>query len=231
MNMARTMNNNTRLGKDFYYHSCCYAAAALNVFNDDGNLMMPFAYSMNRKPHLSNFCVFSCPIYFKRHINKALTGCASQGIFIGFVHNQAGWLIYSPFLTKQLISANVHFDEKFETALIFDAKPFQGAVPMQSTPNHEPLSHLNLSFVSPEQTDSVTVLYLPSSNFEQDKDLSQEGKIMGTSTTKSKMMKWMMRSSMNKTYLSNLQPNLQLFKMNRMNFYKSKNMVLYLHHI
>jgi hypothetical protein len=69
-------------------------------------------------------------------MSKSETERASRGIFIGFVDNQAGWLIFNPELAQCIvILAAVYFDKSFETTLVFGLKPFEGAVPTCSLPD------------------------------------------------------------------------------------------------
>jgi hypothetical protein len=53
--------------------------------------------------------------------------------FLGFPRNSAGWLIYSAEMKHRFkISRHAYFDEQFRSALTFDSKSFEGAVPIRS---------------------------------------------------------------------------------------------------
>jgi hypothetical protein len=147
-NTANTLLNNARLGGAFFHHAHSYAVhivnacPAKNVIDPDGHPTTPYFYSYGRKPSLTNFRVFGCPIYFKRYEptfrNKLITSKqqlqrASRGIFIGFPDNSAGWLAYSPDHSQRIvITRDAYFDEDFNSALAFDSKPFAGAIPIRS---------------------------------------------------------------------------------------------------
>ena len=118
------------------------ACPAKNVIDLHGHPTTPYFYSYGRKPSLTNFRVFGCPIYFKRYEptfrNKLITSKqqlqrASRGIFVGFPDNSAGWLAYSPDHSQRIvITRDAYFDEDFNSALAFDSKPFAGAIPIRS---------------------------------------------------------------------------------------------------
>jgi hypothetical protein len=150
--------------------------SAKDILDDEGNPMTPFAYCMGQRPSIHNFQDFGCPIFFKRYRSKSETERASRGIFIGFMDNQAGWLIFNPELAQHIvISANGYFDESFEITLVFDSKPFQGVVPTHSPPDSsDPCLYPNL--LDPlEWTGAADQIGTPSSSFHVDIDLAKEG--------------------------------------------------------
>jgi hypothetical protein len=152
------------------------ACPAKNVIDRDGNPTTPFHFSYGRKPSLTNFRIFGCPVYFKRYeptfcskpnTYKQQLQHAFRGSFIGFPDNSAGWLVYCPDHPQRIISTrDAYFDEDFSSALSFDSKPFAGALPirshidpngLQNTENSEPtIIH---------QTGSVASLGISTSSF------------------------------------------------------------------
>ena len=72
-NSANVILNNARLGGAFFHHAHAYVVQivnvcpANNVTDNDGHPSTPYFYSFNRKPSLTNFRVFGCPVYFKRY--------------------------------------------------------------------------------------------------------------------------------------------------------------------
>ena len=181
-NTANTLLNTARLGGAFFHHAHAYAVQiinscpAKNVTDQDGNPTTPFNYSYGRKPSLTNFRVFGCPLYFKRYEptfrNKIITykqqlQRASRGIFIGFPENSAGWLVYSSDHPQRIvITRDAYFDEDFSSALAFDSKPFAGAIPIRSHLDPNGLTNIDNSEPSiVHQTGSAANLGIRPSTF------------------------------------------------------------------
>jgi hypothetical protein len=153
--LANTLLNNARLGGAFFHHAHAYAVDIINVLpaknivDKDNNPTTPYHLCFNRKPRIKNFRTFGCPTYFKRYTpskgSKLITPKqqiqkASRGIFLGFPRNSAGWLVYSAEMKHRFeISRDAYFDEQFRSALTFDSKPFEGAVPIRSQMDPEAL--------------------------------------------------------------------------------------------
>jgi len=199
-NIANTLCNNARLGGAFFHHAHAYAihivnsCPAKNVISTDGNPSTPYEVCLNRKPCIKNFRVFGCPVYFKRYAPlfkgkpisyKQQLQLASRGIFLGFPQYSAGWLIYCADLpSKFAISQDAHFDENFDSALVFDSKPFAGSIPIRT---HTDPDSENVDYNSNENTifhhsGSVADLGIEPSTFmstqntpTSDQNLSQEG--------------------------------------------------------
>ena len=147
-NTANIMLNTARLGGAFFHHAHSYAVdvintlPARNVVDEHGLPSTPYYVCFKRKPKITNFRTFGCPVYFKVVNPQKGRGIitkqqqlqrACRGIFVGFPKNSAGWLVYSVQLpTRLAISNDVYFDESFESALAFDSKPFAAAVPIRS---------------------------------------------------------------------------------------------------
>jgi hypothetical protein len=181
---ANTLLNNARLGGAFFHHAHMYAAEIINRIPargvvDEYNLpTTPYYVCFKKKPSLTNFRVFGCPTFFKRYEptsgGKKVTRPqqiqrASRGIFVGFPHNSAGWLIYSAETkpSKLTISYDVHFDEHFHSALSFDSKPFAGSVPIRtfSDPSEVEDNPSGLTQPPSSQTGSIADLGIPSTSF------------------------------------------------------------------
>ncbi len=190
-NTANILLNTARLGGAYFHHAHSYAVQivnicpAKNVFDQEGNPTIPFHYSYGRKPSLSNFRVFGCPVYFKRYEptfrNKLITykqqlQRASRGIFLGFPENSAGWLVYSPDHPQRIvITRDAYFDEDFSSALAFDSKPFAGAIPIRShlDPNGlQPIDNSEPTII--HQTGSVANLGLNPSTFIEETNTDEQ---------------------------------------------------------
>lgn len=146
--LANTLLNNARLGGAFFHFAHAYAVAITNILpaknltDKDGLPTTPYQICYNRKPRINNFRTFGCPTFFKRYepklkrktvTDKQQLQKASRGIFLGFPPSSAGWLVYSAEMKHRFeISHDAYFDEYFHSALTFDSKPFEGAVPIRS---------------------------------------------------------------------------------------------------
>ncbi|MGH7954940.1 MAG: hypothetical protein ACREOZ_03175 [Gloeomargaritales cyanobacterium] len=136
--MARKMLVYARLSNDFIYHALQYASEihnALpmkNLFNPEGQPTSPDFVFTCKKPKLSHFRNFDCPI--ARKINKPREKQQDRrGIFIG-LSKQSGWLIYVPQggCRESHVSKDVTFDESFVTAQHCSELPFQGVFPLRT---------------------------------------------------------------------------------------------------
>ena len=193
-NLANTLLNNARLGGAFFHHAHAYAAAILNhiparnVVDQNDLPSTPHFVCFGQKPRLTNFRVFGSPTYFKRYdpkrgnksiSNKQQIQKSSRGIFVGFPDNSAGWLVYSAELPQRLlVTSDAYFDEKFESALAFDSKPFAGAVPIRPAMDPSALTtNISASESTPmDQTGTVADLGIDLSTFsESNKHIVEEG--------------------------------------------------------
>jgi hypothetical protein len=145
--LANTLLNNARLGGAFFHFAHAYAVRivnilpAKNIVDSEDLPTTPYQLCYDRKPRIRNFRTFGCPMYFKRYephkdtkivTKKQQIQQASRGIYLGFPDNSAGWLVYSAEMKHRLeISRDAYFDESFHSALTFDSKPFEGAVPIR----------------------------------------------------------------------------------------------------
>ena len=193
---ANAILNNARLGGAFFHHAHAYAAEIINVIPgrnivDEFNMpTTPYFVCYRRKPTLSNFRVFGCPTFFKRYEpskdGRSVTKPkqiqrAIRGIFVGFPENSTGWLMYSASCSPKLtVSVDVYFDERFNSALSFDSKPFAGAVPIRTFADPSTATNRHFeSYNDPklQHTGSVADFGMaPSSYITQDVDVVEEGK-------------------------------------------------------
>jgi len=142
-NMSQIMRAqliHARLTNHFYHFAGNYAKDILNVLpaknllDHNGNPTTSTFKAFRTKPKIRNFRVFGCPASFKCYnatSRRTQTQQATRGIFIGFPTNQAGWLFYTeePIGSSHIhVSLDATFDETFDTALVFDMKPFQGSL-------------------------------------------------------------------------------------------------------
>lgn len=138
--MARKMLVHARLSNDFVYHALQYASAihnALpikNLINPVGVPTSPDFLFHGRKPKISQFRIFGCPVVFKKHKQGKWQQQGRRGIFIGLPRRQSGWLLYVPQggCRESHVSKDVTFDESFVTAQYCPDLPFQGAIPLRT---------------------------------------------------------------------------------------------------
>jgi hypothetical protein len=104
--------------------------------DSDGNLTTTYAILHGKKPRISRFKVFGCPVLFKKYNSQKDGETTSKfkelqqgarGIFVGFQDDQAGWLI---FIQQKIsgwhliISMDVMFDQMFLTGITASIKGF-----------------------------------------------------------------------------------------------------------
>ena len=157
--LANKMMTHARLPRKFFGHALQYAWMIANLtpvkdvyYTDiDGvkNPCTPFERYFGQAPTIERFRVFGCPVVFKLHRRTAretgprgsrtrvLTSSniiqrGGRGIFVGFPHSQAGWLIYVPASDRLITSCDVAFDEDFTSILAFDRGLFLDAEPARA---------------------------------------------------------------------------------------------------
>ncbi|MGH7954813.1 MAG: reverse transcriptase domain-containing protein [Gloeomargaritales cyanobacterium] len=138
--MARKMLVHARLSNDFTYHALQYASEihnalpVKNLVTPDGIPTSPDFLFTGRKPKVSHFRVFGCPVVFKKHKQAKWQQQGRRGIFIGLPKRQSGWLIYIPQggCRESHVSKDVTFDETFVSAQHCPELPFQGAIPLRT---------------------------------------------------------------------------------------------------
>ncbi len=69
--------------------------------------------------------------YFDGKVLTKQTECGIRGIFIGFANNQKGNLVYLPSTRQIAISADVLFDESFQTAIVTNWHQHQDSLASQ----------------------------------------------------------------------------------------------------
>ena len=150
-NMARSMLVHARLPDDYWYHAVRYASAVFNVSpvqglkNAKGECDTLFELFTGRKPLISQFRVFGCPVVAKkwtvlidgkRRENSTQRGI--RGVFIGFPANQKGYLLYIPSSWQIVVSGDVAFDETFYSAIPTTWKPFNDSLVLRPTASFIP---------------------------------------------------------------------------------------------
>ena len=109
--MAQSMLIIAHLPLSFLHFALDYACLILrvlptkNLLKEDKTPTTTYKLLYNKRPRVQRFKVFGCLVIFKRY-QPIFEGDAStkftqlqrgsQGIFVGFPRNQAGWLIYVP---------------------------------------------------------------------------------------------------------------------------------------
>jgi hypothetical protein len=142
--MARSMIVHARLPDSFLYHAIRYASAVFNILpvkgliNKDGKSATPAEIFYGPKPCIGDFRVFGCPCVLKKWIThfdgKVLTKQTERGIrgiFIGFANNQKGFLVDLLSTRRITISADVLFDESFQTAIVTNWCQYQDSLAQQ----------------------------------------------------------------------------------------------------
>jgi hypothetical protein len=100
--MARSLLVHAQLPDSFMFHALVYSCNIFNVLPIKGlyaagHVSTPFELLHGRKPKISNFCIFGCPITARKWASTQSssgkqTQCGIRGIFIGFDKNQKGYL-------------------------------------------------------------------------------------------------------------------------------------------
>jgi hypothetical protein len=113
----------------------------LHIPDHNGDLRpsTPFELYFGRKPRVSRFRVFGCPIVAKAYTKKSESGRilddrniiqrGVRGIFLGFPINQAGYLYINPATREYGTSVDVSFDETFQSPLAYPDSLYHGAIP------------------------------------------------------------------------------------------------------
>jgi hypothetical protein len=127
-----------------------------------------------------HFRVFGCPASVKRYhptthdgetfTHRTQIQQATRAIFLGFPVAQAGWLFYLPQPIgphRFIVSQDAIFDEAFDSAVVFDQKPFPGSLPIRSVPptsdvlDPEYYDHQSNDMPTMEHTGSIEDLHRP----------------------------------------------------------------------
>ena len=168
--MAFRMLTSARLPISFFHFALMYAwqicvvlpAKSTSRVNEEGNLVPTtphYLYSGGKTPDVRRYRVFGCPVVtkvYKRpssttgrtldHRNIVQRGV--RGIFVGFPTNQAGWLVYIPASRRLLASADVSFDERFESIASMPDTIYHDSLAVRE--NHQPIgNNETLAFTGP----------------------------------------------------------------------------------
>lgn len=130
----------------------------------------PYELYFGELPRLHRFRVFGCPVIVKvyRRIatdapnnttspdeetkqlqSKNIIQRGIRGIFVGFPLDQAGYLNYIPSSGRLLASADVAFDEEFDSILAYNERLFHDALPTRSSQTNTRDPTLPLAFTGP----------------------------------------------------------------------------------
>ena len=162
--MAFSLCNNARLGWSFVHHSLMYATDIMEVLPAQGCVIQtedgpkqscPKAmWYQKDQVSVGRYRVFGCPVVAKIYARKAKSSLQAtnpkaprfgltpknviqrgvRGIFLGLPRGRAGWLVYVPQSGRVFASADVAFDEDFDSVglafdkmLFYDSMPIRGA--------------------------------------------------------------------------------------------------------
>jgi hypothetical protein len=87
-----------------------------------GHVSTPFELFQGKKPKISMFRVFWCPVTARKWTTKQNSAGKQmqremRGIFICFAKNQKSYLFYSPASCQIYISGDMTFDESFSSTI------------------------------------------------------------------------------------------------------------------
>ena len=162
--MAFCLCNNARLGWPFFHHALMYATRIIEVLPKEGCEVLrdgvlvqscPRAmWEQKEQINVGKYRVWGCPVVAKIYTRRATSSNqltdpraprtvltpknivqrGVRGIFLGIPEDQAGWLVYVPQSGRVFASADVAFDEDFDSVglahnkmLFYDSMPVRGA--------------------------------------------------------------------------------------------------------
>jgi hypothetical protein len=99
------ITSHTRLSNTFGYHAIeVFSVSSIkDLLYDKDEMSTPYELYYGKTPYLGSYWVSGCPIVAKKYtitnkygrVTKNTTSqSGTPGFFIGFPHNQQGWLIY-----------------------------------------------------------------------------------------------------------------------------------------
>ena len=153
--MARSMLINANLSSHFIHLALDYACLIMRVLpckgllDSNGKPTTTYEVLHKKKPRISRFKVFGCPVVFKRyqpqHDGDTTTTFrqlqrGSRGIFVGFPKSQAGWLIYVSEKignSHLIVSSDVSFDQHFLSGSKGIKAPFAGGETVRNLGSHQ----------------------------------------------------------------------------------------------
>jgi hypothetical protein len=153
---ATSMLTHARLSFIFFDSAIVYASYITNVLplkglfttESDGittRPATPFELYYGKRPKLTRFRVFGCPVIFKVYARKPnlkdynILQRRVRGVFVGLPINQAGVLIWVEQVRRFMVSADVHYDEQFTSCLAYNHKLFHDSIPVRQ-PNYAPIN-------------------------------------------------------------------------------------------
>jgi Integrase core domain len=179
--LARSFMVEARVGEAFqdfaYEHAWkVYNFLPLRSLTLNGRATSPYELYYGHKPRISKLRVLFCPCVLKTHTatakrpgsdsvrvftdkNNAQRGL--QGIFVGLPRHQAGYICYIPSTAEIRVSADVVFDENFESTMGYSERLFSSAMPTVGV--SLPLSadsdeDISVEFVGPPPTPPLKIL-------------------------------------------------------------------------
>ena len=147
--LAFAMMNHAHVGDEFFDFALDHAWKVYNCLpvrglSHHGQPATPFEMFYGVKPSLKRFRVLFCPCIMaigdknvdRVRSRKNTPERGMRGIHVGIANRTAGWLVYVPSLNRTYVSADVRFDEKFQStfALQSEQSRFSGGVPLQPHP-------------------------------------------------------------------------------------------------
>jgi len=109
------------------YHALVYACHIFNILPVKGlflgnHVSTPYELFQGIKLSISHFHVFRCPITARKWTagnssTSKQTKHGIRGIFFGLDQNQKGYILYAPASRRLCISANITFDEQFNSTI------------------------------------------------------------------------------------------------------------------
>ena len=176
--MSFSMLTHARLGLMFFYEALtyswqiCVVLPAKSTSKKDGDELIattPFFLYFGKEPNVRRYRVFGCPaickVYRRRSSDSSILNSKNivqrgvRGVFVGFPHNQAGWLVFVPSSRHLLTSADVRFDEDFKSVIGLPNRIYHDSLPTNPDPTihdaSEPLAHTGPPITDPPDKDET----------------------------------------------------------------------------
>jgi hypothetical protein len=133
------------------YHAVLYILKVLLVLlieylrTKTNEPVTPSGLYHHKKPILGSFRLFGCPVFTKKYTMTTTPGEVKKyttshrcvrGIFIDFLPNQQGWLLYLPYSWCISVSNDIAFVYFFASALSYNDTTFLDVLPLR--PLHTP---------------------------------------------------------------------------------------------
>jgi len=174
---AFRMMTHARLPLIFFHYALMYAwqicvvlpAKSTSRLDPNGELVPTtphYLYFGGATPDIRRYRVFGCPVVAKVYTRRdsdaqildqrSLVQRGVRGIFIGFPVNQAGWSIYIPASRHIIASADVSFDESFDSVSSLNNTLYHDSLMVRSIhppiTSDEPIAHTGPPLYVPNDT-------------------------------------------------------------------------------